>query len=98
MSDQKLVSDSVRVSMGEYKNVQRRSQNLPSPSTFDSALPGEISLLYATSIALIGAGGIGETSIALTVLHHDHMKEQLGDSRRFIRCDEFTPLLANFLA
>lgn len=26
-------------------------------------------------IALIGAGGIGKTSIALTVLHHDRIKE-----------------------
>jgi len=50
-----------------------------------------------TLIALIVVGGIGETSIALSLLYNDHIKELFGENHRFICCDKFLPTLAQFL-
>ncbi|KZV61576.1 TPR-like protein [Peniophora sp. CONT] len=38
-------------------------------------------------VAILGSGGIGKTSIALTVLHRPEVEEQYGEGRFFVSCE-----------
>ncbi|PSS17123.1 hypothetical protein PHLCEN_2v3236 [Hermanssonia centrifuga] len=38
-------------------------------------------------VAVLGAGGIGKTSVALSLLHHPQVEEHFADNRFFIPCD-----------
>src|ERR1700761_7129018 len=57
----------------------------------------------APRIAILGAGGMGKTSLARAVLHHPDISHKYGDCRIFVACDvastmaELVSLIANYL-
>ena len=50
-----------------------------------------------TSVALLGPIGVGKSSIALTLLHHNRTKAKFGQRCYFMRCDDLTNSLGSFL-
>ncbi|KAJ7195930.1 P-loop containing nucleoside triphosphate hydrolase protein, partial [Mycena pura] len=57
----------------------------------------------APRIAILGAGGMGKTSVARAVLHHPDITLKYGECRMFVACDvastvaELVTLIANYL-
>ena len=49
------------------------------------------------SITLVGAGGIGKTAIALTLLHHSRILARFGHHRYFMRCHGLESSLDEFI-
>ena len=49
------------------------------------------------STALYGSIGVGKSSVALAVLHHDRTKTTFGKNRHFMGCDDFTNSFGGFL-
>ena len=49
------------------------------------------------STALFGPMGVGKSSIALALLHHDRTKVKFGRNRHFMRCDNLKNSLEGFL-
>ena len=49
------------------------------------------------SVVLSGAVGVGKTTVALTLLHHDCVQAKFGHSRHFMRCDDLVNSLGPFL-
>ena len=49
------------------------------------------------SVALFGSIGVGKSSLALTLLHHNRTKIKFGRNRHFMRCDGLTNSLEGFL-
>ena len=49
------------------------------------------------STALFGSIGVGKSSVALTLLHHDRTTVKFGRNRHFMRCDDLTNSLEVFL-
>ena len=50
----------------------------------------------AASVALFGPIGVGKSSVALNLLHHNRTKARFGKNRHFMRCDDLKNSLADF--
>ena len=78
------------------------SQSLPpAPASLfarDAVIDDLLGLMERfTSIVLFGAGGIGKSATALTLLHHDQVTARFGEHRYFMRCDNLANSLDSFL-
>ncbi|KZS92417.1 hypothetical protein SISNIDRAFT_112774, partial [Sistotremastrum niveocremeum HHB9708] len=75
-------------------DIQDRSQSLPpAPQIFfgrDLTVGSVVAQLCQprqANVAILGAGGIGKTTVALTVLHHPEVVSKFGKNRYFVSCE-----------
>ena len=89
-----------------YNNPERSSSllDLRSPTPAPTEIFGRDAIIedllgFAerfASVTLFGAGGVGKSAIARTLLHHDRIAARFGKYRHFIPCD-LMGSLGNFL-
>jgi hypothetical protein len=73
----------------------RQSQRVPPEIFFgrDDIVSDLASLIVGneqTKLAILGAGGIGKTSTALHILHHENVVRRYNNCRYFVGCDAVT--------
>jgi len=93
------------IEIGCFNSVDVSTSPPPAPDIFfgrDEYVATAIDLIQQTTpparLAILGAGGIGKTSIALAILHHVNIQGQFKERCYFVQCEAVTSsgsLLAN---
>ena len=95
------ISNTVRSTILLFHSIPPGEVPPPPPNIFfgrDELIATTVGLAEnLTQFALVGPPGIGKTSVALAVLHHNRIKSRFGDNRWFLRCDEVPASPARFL-
>ncbi|KAJ7019470.1 P-loop containing nucleoside triphosphate hydrolase protein [Mycena alexandri] len=95
LSSSDSASSISHVYSSSYASVNSISMLPAEPKIFhgrDTELAHILTLLVqqAPRIAILGAGGMGKTSLSRAVLHHSHISTKYGANRFFVACDGST--------
>ncbi|KZS91614.1 hypothetical protein SISNIDRAFT_162053 [Sistotremastrum niveocremeum HHB9708] len=93
---QTLIGDNV----GEQSTIVRNAFDcfsLPPPPhiffgrlSFVESAVEQLTDSEQSSIAILGMGGIGKTTVAIAILHHPDIVQRFGGNRFFVSCDKIT--------